>query len=103
MCIRDRFKDENDKNPGFKKTPSHLNDASAILPKKSANELDENVLETESISCGPLLSRLLSAVLKDDNGKSELHSSKITGDNEVPKVREEESISSPKDLSLIHI
>ncbi|CAI4058399.1 histone acetyltransferase NGG1 SKDI_04G3970 [Saccharomyces kudriavzevii IFO 1802] len=88
------FKDENDKNPAFKKISSHLNDASAILPKKSANEIDDNLLETESISCGPLLSRLLSAILKDDNDKPELQSSKTTGGNEVPRIREEEDVTS---------
>jgi len=40
----------------------------SILPKASANELNDDVLETESVSCGPLVSRLLSAILKDDRG-----------------------------------
>ncbi|CAI4055579.1 hypothetical protein N7582_000376 [Saccharomyces uvarum] len=88
-------KDENDKNSAFKKTPPHLNDASAILPKKSANELDDNVLETESVSCGPLLSRLLGAILKDDDDKPDLQSSKITRDNEPPRIKEEDKVSSP--------
>lgn len=90
------FKDENDKNPAFKKTPPYLNDTSAILPKKSANELDDNVLETDSISCGPLLSRLLSAVLKDDNDKSEFQSSKTIRDSEVPRTGGENDMQSPR-------
>ncbi|EJS42340.1 ngg1p [Saccharomyces arboricola H-6] len=90
------FKDENDKNSAFKKIPPHINDASGILPKKSANELDDNALETESVSCGPLLSRLLSAILTDDDHKLELQSSKITRENDVPKIKEEGNVLPPK-------
>lgn len=81
------FKDENDKNSAYKKPSPYSNDASTILPKKSANELDDNALESDSISCGPLLSRLLSAVLKDDNDKSELQSSKIIRDGRTTENR----------------
>lgn len=88
------FKDENDKNSAYKKPSPYSNDASTILPKKSANELDDNALESDSISCGPLLSRLLSAVLKDDNDKSELQSSKIIRDGGLPRTGGEDDIQS---------
>lgn len=45
----------------------------SILPKSSSTELNDDVLESEQISCGPLVSRLLSAILKDDKGESELN------------------------------
>lgn len=83
-----------DKNSAYKKPSPYSNDASTILPKKSANELDDNALESDSISCGPLLSRLLSAVLKDDNDKSELQSSKIIRDGGLPRTGGEDDIQS---------
>lgn len=56
-------------------SPPPLNDPSSILPKKSSAELSDDVLETEEVSCGPLVSRLLSAILKDElppNGDSNI-------------------------------
>ncbi|KAK5780472.1 hypothetical protein RI543_002231 [Arxiozyma heterogenica] len=41
-------------------------DLTSILPKKSASSLNDSMLESEEISCGPLLSRLLSAILRDE-------------------------------------
>jgi transcriptional adapter 3 len=38
----------------------------SVEPKRSSNELTDDSLETESVSCGPLVSRLLSAILKDE-------------------------------------
>lgn len=46
-------------------TPPPINDSESILPKKGPDSLSDSMLETEGISCGPLVSRLLSAVLKD--------------------------------------
>lgn len=48
-------------------TPPPVNDPTSILPKKSGKELTDSALDTEDISCGPLVSRLLSAILKDDD------------------------------------
>lgn len=48
-------------------SPPPVNDPAAVLPRKSAAELNDSTLETEDISCGPLVSRLLSAILKDEN------------------------------------
>ncbi|KAM3161796.1 Chromatin-remodeling complexes subunit NGG1 [Lachancea thermotolerans] len=47
-------------------SPPPLNDPSSILPKKSSGDLSDDVLDTEEVSCGPLVSRLLSAILKDE-------------------------------------
>lgn len=46
-------------------SPPPINDPSSILPRKSASDLNDSLLDTEDISCGPLVSRLLSAILKD--------------------------------------
>lgn len=37
------------------------------MPKKSGNDISDGVLDNEEVSCGPLVSRLLSAILKDDD------------------------------------
>ncbi|SJM83468.1 related to Chromatin-remodeling complexes subunit NGG1 [Zygosaccharomyces bailii] len=47
-------------------SPPPVNDPSSILPKKSAAEINDSMLDTEEVSCGPLVSRLLSAILKDE-------------------------------------
>ncbi|CEP61462.1 histone acetyltransferase NGG1 LALA0_S03e03400g [Lachancea lanzarotensis] len=47
-------------------SPPPLHDPTSILPKKSSRELSDQTLDTEEISCGPLVSRLLSAILRDD-------------------------------------
>lgn len=38
----------------------------SVEPKLSSKELTDEVLETENVSCGPLVTRLLSAMLRDD-------------------------------------
>lgn len=47
-------------------SPPNVSDTSSIVPKKGANAISDAVLETEDISCGPLLSRLLSAIFRDE-------------------------------------
>ncbi|CDF87719.1 BN860_12882g1_1 [Zygosaccharomyces bailii CLIB 213] len=47
-------------------SPPPVSDPSSILPKKSAAEINDSMLDTEEVSCGPLVSRLLSAILKDE-------------------------------------
>ena len=47
-------------------SPPPVNDPSSILPKKSAAKINDSILDTEEVSCGPLVSRLLSAILKDE-------------------------------------
>lgn len=48
-------------------TPPPISDPISILPKKSGNDISDGVLDNEEVSCGPLVSRLLSAILKDDD------------------------------------
>ncbi|AMD19020.1 HBR119Wp [Eremothecium sinecaudum] len=50
-------------------TPPQLSDPISVLPKKSSSDLNDESLDTESISCGPLVSRLLSAILKDTSNR----------------------------------
>lgn len=42
----------------------------AVEPRNSSAELDDGNLDSESVSCGPLVSRLLSAILKDESVES---------------------------------
>lgn len=48
-------------------SPPPVNDPTAILPHRSAADISDATLDTEEISCGPLVSRLLSAILKEDD------------------------------------
>ncbi|CCK68152.1 histone acetyltransferase NGG1 KNAG_0A04820 [Huiozyma naganishii CBS 8797] len=66
-------------------SPVPQNDPSAILPKGDSAKVDDSVLETEDVSCGPLLSRLLSAILTDNGDKSDLND----------PIKEEESFAEP--------
>ena len=74
-------------------TAISLIDSTSVLPKKSASSLNDNMLEREEISCGPLLSRLLSAILKDEKD-SEI----IKEENDETKIKPElpEDIDTPK-------
>lgn len=47
-------------------TPPPLSDPNSILPRKSGKDISDSCMESEEVSCGPLVSRLLSAILKDD-------------------------------------
>lgn len=47
-------------------SPPPVNDPTAVLPRRSAADIADATLDTEEISCGPLVSRLLSAILKED-------------------------------------
>lgn len=66
-------------------TPPPVSDPNSILPKKSGSSISDAVLDTEDVSCGPLVSRLLSAILKDD---------------ELVIPKEEVNINSALDLSV---
>lgn len=65
LYSRTWFKADANKNIGNTSPPT-VNDTSSVVAKKSSAYINETSLETEDISCGPLLSRLLSAVFKDE-------------------------------------
>lgn len=66
-------------------SPPPISDLTSVLPRKSADDICDSTLDTEDISCGPLVSRLLSAILKDDN-----ENSLGSNDNRI-QVKEENS------------
>lgn len=68
-------------------SPPPINDPSSILPRKSASDLNDSLLDTEDISCGPLVSRLLSAILKDRGDE--------LGNNNDSRVRIKEENGQP--------
>lgn len=77
-------------------SPPPVSSPSSILPKKSADELNDTVLEAEEVSCGPLVSRLLSAILKDEgDGEDESkvlikeENSGANGQLSIPPSRDE--------------
>lgn len=63
-----------------------------LIPKGSPDSITDGVLETDGVSCGPLVSRLLSALIKNDDGSANL---------EV-KEEETESEKKPDDESNIY-
>lgn len=76
-------KEDNDKNIG-NTSPPIVSDPSSILPKKSPNDLNDGILETEDVSCGPLVSRLISAILKENTQNS-------SEENSTPAFNSEDS------------
>lgn len=50
--------------------PPNIITKEAIVPRNSSDDINDDNLETEKISCGPLVSRLLSAILKDDKAEA---------------------------------
>ncbi|SCV04681.1 LAMI_0H18228g1_1 [Lachancea mirantina] len=52
-------------------SPPPVSHRSSILPKKSGSDICDELLDTEEISCGPLVSRVLSAILKDETNETE--------------------------------
>ena len=85
------FKEDDNKNIA-NTSPPPLNDPSSILPKKSAGDINDDMLESEEISCGPLVSRLLSAILKEDNVS--VHATP----NSIKKEQEDGSDNEMKDM-----
>ncbi|CAR26887.1 hypothetical protein ZYGR_0I01590 [Zygosaccharomyces rouxii] len=71
-------------------SPPPINDPSSILPKKSPSDINDAMLETEEVSCGPLVSRLLSAILKDEGD----------GEDESKNLVKEENTSTSGQFSL---
>ncbi|GAV52877.1 hypothetical protein ZYGR_0AI01590 [Zygosaccharomyces rouxii] len=71
-------------------SPPPSNDPASILPKKSPSDINDAVLETEEVSCGPLVSRLLSAILKDEGD----------GEDETKNLVKEENANTSGQLSL---
>ncbi|SMN21058.1 similar to Saccharomyces cerevisiae YDR176W NGG1 Transcriptional regulator involved in glucose repression of Gal4p-regulated genes [Maudiozyma saulgeensis] len=65
LYTRTWFKTDANKNLG-NTSPPHINDTSSVTPKKSASDIKDTSLESEDISCGPLLSRLMSAIFRDE-------------------------------------
>lgn len=71
-------------------SPPPVNDPSSILPRKSASDINDSTLDSEDVSCGPLVSRLLSAILKDegDNPTNNSNNTNATNRQSV-SVKEE--------------
>lgn len=72
---------EEENSGNYSPPPTRITQDS-ILPKSSSTELNDDVLESEQVSCGPLVSRLLSAILKDDKGnENELNGNEKNDDD----------------------
>lgn len=84
------FKEDSNQNIA-NLSPPPLSNPVSILPKKSSNDLSDDVLDTEEVSCGPLVSRLLSAILKD--GYSETNSIKEEADTDGTSMGDEDAKS----------
>jgi transcriptional adapter 3 len=68
----DVWADEDGPNAGYSLSPPPQEDnVTSLLPKGSEEKISEDILESEDISCGPLASRLLSALLREGPEKEE--------------------------------
>ena len=66
LYTRTWMKADANKNLGNTSPPHVTNDASSVVAKKGGTDIKDSSLETEDISCGPLLSRLMSAIFRDE-------------------------------------
>lgn len=66
LYTRTWMKADANKNLGNTSPPHVTNDASSVAAKRSGTDIKDGSLETEDISCGPLLSRLMSAIFRDE-------------------------------------
>ena len=66
LYTRTWMKADANKNLGNTSPPHVTNDASSVVAKKSGTDIKDSSLENEDISCGPLLSRLMSAIFRDE-------------------------------------
>lgn len=73
---------EEENSGNYSPPPSYITKDS-ILPKSSSTELTDEALEYEDISCGPLVSRLLSAVLKEDSSDNPNGQTEVDDDNTI--------------------
>lgn len=68
----DVWGDEDGPNAGYTLSPPpHEDNISKFLPRGSEENISDDILETQEISCGPLASRLLSALLGEGPEKEE--------------------------------
>ncbi|ODV97888.1 hypothetical protein PACTADRAFT_28837, partial [Pachysolen tannophilus NRRL Y-2460] len=73
---------EEDQSSGLKGGASSVNSIkSMVYPKGSSEKLTDDLLETEDISCGPLVSRLLSALVKDEVDNDDENNNTSTNNN----------------------
>ncbi|KAL6945222.1 hypothetical protein ACO0QE_002670 [Hanseniaspora vineae] len=81
------LKEDNNKNIANITLPC-IPSPTSILPKGSSSLLNDNILDIDNqISCGPLASRLISAILKEEEGEV---IEKVEADEEKSVIKEEE-------------
>lgn len=60
------WKEQDGPNPGYSLNPPNPPRAKEVLPHGSSSQITDAELEKNELSCGPLASRLLSAILSED-------------------------------------
>lgn len=69
--------------------------ANLIAPKGSSAEMNETKLDSNDISCGPLLSRLLSAIMKENHTPNSDKADGSCSDNKDIEIKTEEELPIP--------
>lgn len=87
------LKEDNNKNIANITLPS-IPAPTSILPKGSSSLLNDNILDIDNrISCGPLASRLVSAILKEEEGEI-IERAEANDEESAIKQEEQSAISS---------
>ncbi|KAK9456151.1 histone acetyltransferases subunit 3-domain-containing protein [Dipodascopsis uninucleata] len=71
----DIWADEDGSTNGNSNSGNKVGDKSNVHPRGSLEFLTDETLETEEVSCGPLASRILSALLKDESDDANINGS----------------------------
>lgn len=79
---------EDGPNPGYNLSPPPLPSKEEVVAKGTSDSIIDDALETESISCGPLASRLLAALMSETAFDEEIK--KEEEEDEVKKVKIED-------------
>lgn len=82
-------------------SPPPVNDPTAVLPRRSAADISDTTLDSEEVSCGPLVSRLLSAILKED-GESEDNKVEVKQEGDLGDNREGTQASTTSDKPAVN-
>lgn len=89
-------KEDQEKNIGNTSPPS-VTDPSSILPKKGAANINDTILETEDVSCGPLVSRLISAIMKESTQNIDSNMESGTPGHGLDEIKSEPDHGLPAD------
>ncbi|CAB4255653.1 similar to Saccharomyces cerevisiae YDR176W NGG1 Transcriptional regulator involved in glucose repression of Gal4p-regulated genes [Maudiozyma barnettii] len=104
LYTRTWFRTDANKNLG-NTSPPHISDKSSVVAKKSASDIKDTSLESEDISCGPLLSRLMSAIFRDEGNDlarqiTTDQANNTTSSTSIPDIKTENASDTTGNLGI---